>query len=108
MKDKDEKLTVEEALDIIARGGMIIMTDDEDRENEGDLVCAARHVSAEQVNFMASRGKGLICCTLEKGLCEKAGLVLMDTNGGPEALLGTNFTTTVDAIEGCTTGISAH
>ena len=107
VKDKNTKLTVEEALDIIRRGGMIIMTDDEDRENEGDLVCAARHAGPEAVNFMASRGKGLLCCTLEKELCERAGLVLMDTNGGPESLLGTNFCISVDAIKGCTTGVSA-
>ncbi|WP_168203509.1 GTP cyclohydrolase II [Oceanispirochaeta crateris] len=101
------RLTVEQAIKIIAAGGMIIMTDDEDRENEGDLVCAARFADPNLVNFMASKAKGLICCALEKSLCKRAGLIPLDTNDGPGALHNTKFCTPVDAIEGCTTGISA-
>ncbi len=105
---KTVKLAVEEALKIIARGGMIIMTDDEERENEGDLVGALRFAEPEMINFMASRAKGLVCCALEKRICHRAGLVPLDGNDGPDAIHGTKFCTPIDAIEGCTTGISAY
>ncbi len=105
---KSVKLTVEEAIRIIADGGMIIMTDDENRENEGDLVGALRYAEPDMVNFMASRAKGLICCALEESLCRRAGLAPLDTNAGPDAIHGTKFCTPIDAIEGCSTGISAH
>ncbi|MDC7220694.1 MAG: GTP cyclohydrolase II [Spirochaetales bacterium] len=104
---KKRKITSEEALEIIASGGMIIMTDDEDRENEGDLVGAARFADPAMVNFMATHGRGLICCAMEQALCDRAGLSLLDSNAGPDALHGTNFCTPIDLIEGCTTGISA-
>ncbi len=102
------KITVEEALKVLAAGGMVIVTDREDRENEGDLVGAAQYGTPEMVNFMARHGRGLICCALEKKLCERAGLRLLDSSGGPGAIHGTRFCTPIDAIEGCTTGISAH
>ena len=104
---KSDMLKVEEAIRIIAGGGMIIMTDDENRENEGDLVGALRYAEPEMVNFMASRAKGLICCALEESLCRRAGLVPLETNAGPDAIHGTKFCTPIDAIKGCSTGISA-
>ena len=105
---KKTRLTVEEAIEIIGSGGMIIMTDDEDRENEGDLVGAARFADPGMINFMASHAKGLICCAIEKKLCERAGLVPLDSNDGPDAIHGTKFCTPIDAIKGCETGISAY
>ncbi|MDA3956224.1 GTP cyclohydrolase II [Oceanispirochaeta sp.] len=102
-----EKVTVEKAAEILASGGMIIVTDHEDRENEGDLVGAVRHAGPEMINFMASKAKGLICCALEQSIFDKAGISLLDTTGGPGAMHGTRFGTPIDAVKGCTTGISA-
>ena len=107
-KENSMKISVEEALKRIAAGKMVIVTDHEDRENEGDLVGAARFATPEMVNFMAGNGRGLICVALEESLCERAGLSLMDQNDGPEAMHGTRFCTPIDAIQGCTTGISAY
>jgi 3,4-dihydroxy 2-butanone 4-phosphate synthase / GTP cyclohydrolase II len=100
------KITVQEAAKIIAEGGMVIVTDHEDRENEGDLVGAAAHAGPEMINFMARNARGLICCALDQEHCERAGLNLM-SSGGPEAMHGTRFCTPIDAIENCSTGISA-
>ncbi|MDC7233304.1 MAG: GTP cyclohydrolase II [Spirochaetales bacterium] len=102
------KVTVEEAAKIIAEGGMVIVTDHEDRENEGDLVGAAVHAGPDMVNFMASRAKGLICCAMDQTHADQAGLELLPVSGGPEAIHGTRFMTPVDVIENCTTGISAY
>jgi 3,4-dihydroxy 2-butanone 4-phosphate synthase / GTP cyclohydrolase II len=104
---KNRTINVEEALERIASGKMIIMTDDENRENEGDLVGAARFAEPEMVNFMAGRGKGLICCALEKELCRRAGLIPLEKKKTPETGDSTNFCPSVDLIKGCTTGISA-
>jgi len=101
------KLSVEEASGIIAEGGMVIVTDHEDRENEGDLVGAVRYAEPEMINFMASKARGLICCALEKKIFDRAGLSLLEPSGGPGAIHGTRFGTPIDAIRGCTTGISA-
>jgi 3,4-dihydroxy 2-butanone 4-phosphate synthase/GTP cyclohydrolase II len=101
------KISVEEASEVLASGGMIIVTDHEDRENEGDLVGAVRFAEPEMINFMASRARGLICCALEQSIFDKAGISLLETSGGPGAIHGTRFGTPIDAIEGCTTGISA-
>ena len=106
--EKSMKISVEEALRRIADGQMVIVTDHEDRENEGDLVGAARYATPEMVNFMARNARGLICCALEKELCDRAGLKLLNTDGGPDAIHGTRFCTPIDAIKGCTTGISAY
>ncbi|MDC7224068.1 MAG: GTP cyclohydrolase II [Spirochaetales bacterium] len=103
---KNRKITTEKALAIIASGGMIIMTDEENRENEGDLVGAARFADPAMVNFMATHGRGLICCALEEELCRRAGLEPLD-KGTSHGLHETNFCTPVDLIAGCTTGISA-
>lgn len=98
--------TIEEILEDLGNGKMVIITDDEDRENEGDLVMAADCVTGEHINFMARYGRGLICLTLTEDRCEKIGLPLMvgDNNG---ARFSTNFTMSIEAAEGVTTGISA-
>ena len=94
--------------DIIAElktGKMVILIDEEDRENEGDLVLAADFVSAESINFMATHGRGLICLTLTEERCHQLDLPLMvSANRAP---LGTNFTLSIEAASGVTTGISA-
>ena len=86
-------------------GKMIILVDEEDRENEGDLVLAADHVSAEAINFMAKHGRGLICLTLTKERGQQLNLPLMVRENG--TALGTNFTVSIEAASGVTTGISA-
>jgi len=98
--------TPEEALRILATGGMLVVVDDEDRENEGDLVMAGRHASAEAVNFMAVHGRGLICTPLPRKWAAKLELAPMVDN--PQDHHGTAFTVSVDAREGVTTGISAY
>ena len=95
--------------DIIAavRGGeMVVILDDEDRENEGDLIMAATKVRPEDVNFMARYGRGLICLTLTRQRCEQLRLPLMVSN--TDLRKTTNFTISIEAAEGVTTGISAH
>lgn len=97
--------SVEEAIEEIKNGKVIIVVDDEDRENEGDFICAAEFVTPDIVNFMVTHGRGMLCVALSKKRLDELNLPLMvDTNS---ALHGTQFTITVDAIEGTTTGISA-
>lgn len=97
--------SVEEAIEEIKNGKVIIVVDDEDRENEGDFICAAEYVTPDIVNFMVTHGRGMLCVALSKKRLDELNLPLMvDTNS---ALHGTQFTITVDAIEGTTTGISA-
>ena len=99
--------TIEEAIAEIKNGKVIIVVDDESRENEGDFVCAAECVTPEIVNFMAKYGRGLICVPLVEDRCEELGLEMMV--GTNTALYETPFTISVDLIgHGCTTGISAH
>lgn len=96
---------VEEAIEEIKQGKVIIVVDDEDRENEGDFVCAAEYITPDIVNFMVTHGRGMLCVALSGKRLDELGLPLMvDQNS---ALHGTQFTVTVDAIEGTTTGISA-
>jgi len=98
--------SIEDALADIKAGKVVIVVDDEDRENEGDFVCAARTITPEIVNFMATHGRGLICCPLIAERCEELGLDLMVDHN--TALHATPFTVSVDLIgHGCTTGISA-
>jgi 3,4-dihydroxy 2-butanone 4-phosphate synthase / GTP cyclohydrolase II len=98
--------TIEEAIEEIKAGKVIIVVDDEDRENEGDFVTAARNVTPEIINFMATHGRGLICAPLTEERCDELKLDLMVGNN--TALHETNFTVSVDLIgHGCTTGISA-
>jgi 3,4-dihydroxy 2-butanone 4-phosphate synthase/GTP cyclohydrolase II len=84
---------------------MVILVDEEDRENEGDLVLAADFVTPEAINFMARYGRGLICLTLTEQRCEQLNLSMMTTRNGTS--YGTNFTVSIEAAEGVTTGISA-
>jgi len=99
--------TIEEAIEDIKNGKIIIVVDDEDRENEGDFICAAEAVTPEIINFMAKHGRGLICCSITEERCEELGLEMMV--GKNTAAYETNFTVSVDLIgHGCTTGISAH
>jgi 3,4-dihydroxy 2-butanone 4-phosphate synthase/GTP cyclohydrolase II len=99
--------TIEQALEEIKNGKVIIVVDDEDRENEGDFICAAECITPEIVNFMATHGRGLICAPLVEDRCEELGLDLMV--GVNTAAFETPFTVSVDLIgHGCTTGISAH
>ena len=107
---EDEKVPVKfsdipEILEELRRGKMIVLVDAEDRENEGDLVCAAEHVTPEIVNFMATFGRGLICLPLTAEKCEKLGLYPQTADN--TARFGTAFTVSIDAAEGVTTGISA-
>jgi len=96
---------VQEIVAELRAGKMIILVDEEDRENEGDLVLAADHVNAEAINFMAKHGRGLICLTLSKERCQQLNLPLMVRENG--TALGTNFTVSIEAASGVTTGISA-
>ncbi len=94
-----------EIIDEIKRGRMVVLMDDEDRENEGDLVMAAVHARAEDVNFMARYGRGLICLTLTQERCRQLQLPLMVSDTHHRR--ATNFTVSIEAAEGVTTGISA-
>ena len=99
--------TIEEAIEDIRNGKMVIVVDDEDRENEGDFLTAARNVTPEVINFMATHGRGLICAPITEQRCMELGLDLMV--GDNTALHATPFTVSVDLLgKGCTTGISAH
>jgi 3,4-dihydroxy 2-butanone 4-phosphate synthase / GTP cyclohydrolase II len=97
--------TIEEAAAEIARGRLIIIVDDEDRENEGDLVCAAELVTPTIINFMAVHGRGLICLPLTEERCEELQLVPQAAEN--TSRMGTAFTISIEAREGVTTGISA-
>lgn len=98
--------TIEEAIEEIKNGKVIIVVDDEDRENEGDFLTAARNVTPEIINFMATHGRGLICAPLVEDRCDELGLQLMVRDNS--ATYETPFTVSVDLIgHGCTTGISA-
>ncbi len=98
---------IEEAIEEIRAGRMIILCDDEDRENEGDLIMAASKVTPEAVNFMAKHGRGMICMSLTEEKARELDLAPMVDTTHNTALHGTRFTVTIDAIEGATTGISA-
>ena len=97
--------TTQEIIDSLKKGKMVIIMDDENRENEGDLIIASEFVKPKDINFMASRGRGLICMTLTREKCKKLGLPLMKNSG--ESARETNFTVSIDAATGITTGISA-
>ncbi|MCB0658577.1 MAG: 3,4-dihydroxy-2-butanone-4-phosphate synthase [Saprospiraceae bacterium] len=106
-KPEIELNTVEEAIADIKAGKVVIVVDDEDRENEGDFICAAQCVTPEIINFMATHGRGLICAPLDERRVEELGLPMMVQDN--TALHETAFTVSIDLIgQGCTTGISAH
>lgn len=103
---KSELNTIPEAIEEIRKGKVVIVVDDEDRENEGDFLTAARNTTPEIINFMATHGRGLICAPLIESRCEELGLDLMVQNNN--ATYETPFTVSVDLLgHGCTTGISA-
>lgn len=104
-----EATAISPITDIVAdmrAGRMVVLVDEEDRENEGDLVLAAEHVTPEAINFMAKHARGLICLTLTGARCQQLDLPLMVRDN--RARMGTNFTLSIEAAEGVTTGISAH
>src|SRR3954465_3897797 len=97
--------TPQELIDEIRHGRMIVLADAEGRENEGDLVLAADFVTPEAINFMIRHARGLVCLTLSEERCEQLALPMMPTRNGTS--FGTNFTVSIEAAEGVTTGISA-
>jgi len=97
--------SAQEIIEEIKHGRMVVLVDDENRENEGDLVLAAEFSTAEHINFMAKHGRGLICLTLTEDRCRQLNLTKMVQKNG--ARMGTNFTVSIEAAEGVTTGISA-
>ncbi|HBF06730.1 MAG: 3,4-dihydroxy-2-butanone-4-phosphate synthase [Pseudomonadota bacterium] len=100
-----ETSPVETLIEEVRQGRMVILMDDEDRENEGDLIMAASMVNAESINFMAKEGRGLICLTLTQERCDQLNLGLMVSQNGSQN--HTNFTHSIEAAEGVSTGISA-
>jgi 3,4-dihydroxy 2-butanone 4-phosphate synthase/GTP cyclohydrolase II len=99
---------VEDAIEDVRRGKIILVVDDEDRENEGDMICAAEAITPELVNFMTKEGRGLLCAPLTEERCEQLGLHMMVSQNQNTSLHTTPFTVSVDLLgHGCTTGISA-
>ena len=99
--------SVEEVLEDFRNGKVVIVVDDEDRENEGDFIVAAEKITPEIVNFMLKEGRGVLCAPLSEERCAELELNMMEPNN--TSLLGTPFTVTVDLLgEGCTTGVSIH
>lgn len=98
--------TIEEAVADFTEGKFVIVVDDEDRENEGDFIIAAEKITPEKVNFMLQHGRGVLCAPLTEERCAELELTHQVQNN--TSVLGTPFTVTVDKLEGCTTGVSAH
>ena len=98
--------TISEAIEDIRQGKFVIVVDDEDRENEGDFITAAELITPEKVNFMLKNGRGVLCAPITEERCRELQLAHQVDNN--TSVLGTPFTVTVDKLEGCTTGVSAH
>ncbi len=98
--------TIEEALEDFKEGKIVIVVDDEDRENEGDFIVSAEKITPEIVNFMLKNGRGVLCAPIPEERCKELDLEKQVSNN--TSMLGTPFTVTVDKLEGCTTGVSAH
>src|ERR1041385_1723518 len=98
--------TIDDVVSDLAKGKLVIVTDDADRENEGDLVMAAEKATAASVNFMVTHGRGLICVPISNARAEQLGLKRMVAEN--REMYSTDFTVSVDAADGVTTGISAH
>ncbi len=98
--------TIEEAIESFRQGRFIVVVDDEDRENEGDLIIAAEKVTPEAVNFMITNARGELCAPVTISRCKELGLSHQVEDN--TSMLGTPFTVTIDKLEGCTTGVSAH
>ena len=105
MPEKIKLDTIEEAIHDFHEGKMIIVVDDEDRENEGDIIVAAEKITPEQVNFMLKHARGVLCAPITLDRCVQLGLDKQVDNN--TSMLGTPFTVTVDKLEGCSTGVSA-
>ena len=97
--------TIEEAIEDFRKGEFVIIVDDEDRENEGDLVVAAELITPEKVNFMLKHARGVLCAPITISRCEELDLPHQVSNN--TSVLGTPFTVTIEKLEGCTTGVSA-
>ena len=97
--------TIEEAIEDFKEGKFIIVVDDEDRENEGDLIIAAEKVTPEKINFMLKNARGVLCAPITISRCEELDLPHQVSNN--TSVLGTPFTVTIDKLEGCSTGVSA-
>lgn len=106
MSEKIVLNSIEEAIEAIRKGEIVIVVDDEDRENEGDFIIAAEKVTPEKINFMVKEGRGVLCAPLTMSRCEE--LNLRPQVGQNTSILGTPFTISVDKLEGCSTGVSAH
>ena len=105
--DKNIKMdTIEDAIEDFRKGQFVVVVDDEDRENEGDLIIAAEKITPEQVNFMLKHARGVLCAPLTMKRCKELGLGFQVEEN--TSMLGTPFTVTVDKLEGCSTGVSAH
>ncbi len=98
--------TIQEAIDEFAKGNIIIVVDDEDRENEGDFITAAETITEEKINFMLQNGRGVLCAPITISRANE--LKLSHQVADNTSILGTPFTVTVDKIEVCTTGVSVH
>ena len=98
--------TIEEALKDFKEGKFVIVVDDEDRENEGDLIMAAEKITPEAVNFMLKNARGVLCVPITMSRAEELNLPHQVSDN--TSMLGTPFTVTVDKLEGCTTGVSTH
>lgn len=98
--------TIEEAIQDFGDGKFVIVVDDEDRENEGDLIVAAEKITAEKVNFMLKNARGVLCAPITLSRCDELDLPHQVSNN--TSVLGTPFTVTIDKLEGCSTGVSAH
>ena len=98
--------TIEEAIKDFKEGKFVIVVDDEDRENEGDLIMAAEMITPEKVNFMLKNARGVLCAPITLSRCEELDLPRQVVDN--TSVLGTPFTVTIDKLEGCTTGVSAH
>lgn len=97
--------TIEEAIEEIKQGNLIIVVDDKNRENEGDFVCAAEKITPEKINFMIKNGRGILCAPLTEERCDELELEMQVSNN--TSIFSTPFTVSVDKLEGCTTGVSA-
>lgn len=98
--------SIEEAVEDFKEGKFVIVVDDEDRENEGDLIIAAEKIDADKVNFMLKHARGVLCAPITISRCDELDLPHQVSEN--TSMLGTPFTVTIDKLEGCSTGVSAH
>ena len=106
MSERIKLNTIDEAVDDFREGKFVIVVDDEDRENEGDLICAAEKITPEMVNFMLKYARGVLCAPITISRSEELDLPHQVQDN--TSVLGTPFTVTVDKLEGCSTGVSAY